>query len=626
MCGLFGRLSYADAAVHAPGEAIERGLLALAARRGPDDEGFCTPGPGCVMGLRRLSILDLSPAAGQPMRIADGRHCLVYNGELYNHAALRAELERAGVRFRSRGDTEVVLHALVTWGREALARFNGMFALAFYDARAGRVLLARDHAGMKPLYYLLSPAGVVFASQYDQILDHPWSADAACAPDALGLYLRLGYIPAPYAFLRGSHLLPPGAWLEVDSQRGVREGRFFEFPVERTPDLAGSEADDAVFVAVQAAVRRHLVADVPVGTFLSGGVDSPLIAATMRAMDPGPLRAFTLGTGGDEFDESADAAGYARAFGALHAVAHLTPDRVLPLVADVVSACAEPFADYSIFPTLCVSELARRDVKVVLSGDGGDELFFGYAGRSGTLLQLLTAARERGDGASGGDWLRILEAGRGTNDSRWPSTIGDLQRITHTRDADRWLRRVFPDLPPWPEECRLFAFDSRDPDRTADWLRWNEFVGYLPSVLQKVDRGSMFHSLEVRAPLLDREVIEVATRVHWRACLDPQRRIGKLPLRHLLARHCRQQTLAKRGFTVPMGAWLRGPLRALLQETLMRRSAIASLAVDRSALRELIGRHLAAAADLGWQLWLLLSLALWEDRYLSRRGAPYVER
>ena len=179
---------------------------------------------------------------------------------------------------------------------------------------------------------------------------------------------------------------------------------------------------------------------------------------------------------------------------------------------------------------------------------------------------------------------------------------------------------MFPDLPPWPEECHLFAFDSRDPDRTADWLRWNEFVGYLPSVLQKVDRGSMFHSLEVRAPLLDREVIEVATRVHWRACLDPQRHIGKLPLRHLLARHCRQQRLAKRGFTVPMGAWLRGPLRALLHETLMQRSAIAGLAVDHSALRELIGRHLASAADLGWQLWLLLSLALWEDRYLGRRA------
>jgi len=621
MCGLFGRLSYADAAVRAPDEAIERALLARAARRGPDDEGFCRPGPGCVMGLRRLSILDLSPAAGQPMRTTDGRHALVYNGELYNFSALRAELERAGVRFHSSGDTEVVLHALVTWGRAALARFNGMFALAFYDAHTGRVLLARDHAGMKPLYYLLSPAGVVFASQYDQILDHPWSANAAGAPDALGLYLRLGYIPAPYAFLRGSHLLPPGAWLEVDSQRGMREGRFFEFPVARTPDLAGSEADDAICAAVQAAVRRHLVADVPVGTFLSGGVDSPLVAATMRAMRPGPLRAFTLGTGGDEFDESADAARYARAFGASHAVAHLTPDRVLALVADVVSACAEPFADYSIFPTLCVSELARRDVRVVLCGDGGDELFFGYTGRSGALLSLLGAAGERGEGARGWSWLRILEAGRDMNDARWPTTIGDLQRIAHTRFADRWLQRVFPDLPPWPEEYRLFAFDSRDPDRTAEWLRWNEFVGYLPSVLQKVDRGSMFHSLEVRAPLLDREVIEVATRVHWRACLDPERRIGKLPLRHLLANHCRRQTLAKRGFSVPMGAWLRGPLRTLLQKTLMRRSAIAGLAVDHDALRDLIGRHLASAADLAWQLWLLLSLALWEDRYLSRRGA-----
>jgi asparagine synthase (glutamine-hydrolysing) len=621
MCGLFGRLSYADAAAHAPEQAVERGLLALATRRGPDDEGFCSPGPGCVMGLLRLSILDVSAAARQPMCTADGRHALVYNGELYNFAALRTELEHKGVHFHSRGDTEVVLHALVAWGTAALARFEGMFALAFYDARAGRVLLARDHAGMKPLYYFLAPAGVVFASQYDQILEHPWSRDAGNAPEALGLYLRLGHIPAPYAVLRGSHQLAPGTWIEVDNRRGVRDGRFFEFPSERTPDLDGSEADEAVSAAVEAAVRRHLIADVPVGTFLSGGIDSPLVAATMRAIAPGPLRAFTLGTGGDEHDESADAAVYARAFEASHVIGELTPDRALALVDDVVSACAEPFADYSIFPTLCVSELARREVKVVLCGDGGDELFFGYAGRSGTLLHRLATALERAGGSRAWDWMRLMESGRGQADPRWPDTIGDIQRISHTRGAESWLRRVFPTLPPWPKDYRVFEFDSRDLDRTAQWLRWNEFVGYLPSLLQKVDRGSMFHSLEVRAPLLDRAVIDVATRLPWRACLDPQHRLGKLPLRRALARRCRYQTRAKRGFTVPMGAWLRGPLRALLQDTLTKRRAVAGLEVLTDAVRDMIDRHLAATADLSWQLWLLLSLALWEDRYLRRRCA-----
>ena len=426
---------------------------------------------------------------------ADGRYVLVYNGELYNFPALRAELARGGVRFRSPGDTEVVLQALVTWGTEALARFNGMFALALYDAHARRLLLARDHAGMKPLYYLLAPQGIVFASQYDQILAHPWSRPAAYSPDALALYLRLGYIPAPYAALHGSHLLPPGGWLEVDSERRRRAGRFFEFPVARVPDLDGEEAVEAIDAALQAAVRRHLVADVPVGTFLSGGIDSPLIAATMRRIDAGPLRAFTLGTGGDAFDESPDAAVYAAAFGARHAIAHLTPARALDLIDDVVSACAEPFADYSIFPTLCVSALARQQVTVALCGDGGDELFFGYAGRSGALLHRLATAAQRGAGAPGWDWTRLLAGGKGERAPSGPSTVGDMQRLSHTHGTETWLPRVFPDLPPWPGDCGLFDYDGRDLDATAQWLRWNEFVGYLPSILQKVDRGSMFHSL-----------------------------------------------------------------------------------------------------------------------------------
>jgi asparagine synthase (glutamine-hydrolysing) len=619
MCGLVGRLTYADAP-DPPRDDTERQLLALVTRRGPDDEGVWSDSRGCVLGLRRLSVLDPSPAGHQPMCSADGRYALVYNGELYNFHALRAELERGGARFRSHGDTEVVLQALVTWSTGALARFNGMFALALYDSQARRILLARDHAGMKPLYYLLARQGIVFASQYDQILAHPWSRHATYSPDALALYLRLGYIPAPYAALHGSHLLPAGGWLAVDSERRWREGRFFEFPVGCAPDLDGDDAVDAVEAALQAAVRRHLVADVPVGTFLSGGIDSPLIAATMRAVDAGPLHAFTLGTGGDAFDESADATTYATAFGARHTVAHLTPGRALDLVDDVVSACAEPFADYSIFPMLFVSELARRQVTVALCGDGGDELFFGYAGRSGALLHRLATAGQRGASAPGWDWTRILDAGKDQGDPRWPATIGDLQRLSHTHGAESWLPRVFPGLPRWPGDCRLFDYGGCDLDATAQWLRWNEFVGYLPSILQKVDRGSMFHSLEVRAPLLDREVIDVATRVHWRACLDPQRRLGKLPLRRLLAKHTPQQTWAKRGFTVPMGVWLRGPLRPLLEEHVLAQDAIAGMAVDRAALRALFQRHLSSEADLGWHFWLLLSLALWERRYYRHRG------
>jgi asparagine synthase (glutamine-hydrolysing) len=621
MCGLVGRLSY-HGAEGAGGEETERRLLALVRRRGPDDEGVWSDGERCTLGFRRLAIIDPSAASRQPMCTADGRYALVCNGALYNFRELRVELERAGVHFRSNGDTEVVLNALVAWGRGALQRFNGMFALALYDVRARRVLLARDHAGMKPLYYLLAPRGVVFASQYDQILTHPWSRDAGEAPEAVGLYLRLGYIPAPYALLRGTHLVDAGGWVEIDAGGRLDRGRFFEFPVHREPDLSGEDAEEAVAAAVTAAVRRHLIADVPLGVFLSGGIDSPLVAATMRAVGADPVRAFTLGTGGDEFDESEDAAAYAGEIGAAHNVGHLTPSGALELLDDVDAACAEPFADYSIFPTLFVSRLARQQVKVALSGDGGDELFWGYAGRSGVLLDRLESAGGRRNAASGKgwDWVRLLAAGRRRSDGRWPASVGDLQRLSHTRAADGWLRRVFPDLPPWPEACSLFAYDGWELDRTAQWLRWNEFTAYLPMLLQKVDRGSMFHSLEMRVPLLDREVIEVATRIHWRACLDPTRRLGKLPLRRVLARHVRHHTWAKRGFTVPMDAWLRGPLRPVFEETVLAAEGIAGLAVSRRALGEMFERHLQGRSNSGWGLWVLLSLCLWERRHYDRRG------
>lgn len=612
MCGFVGQLTYSDARDTGADPATLRRLVELAARRGPDDEGVWSDAH-CRLGFRRLAILDPSPASHQPMRSTDGRYAIVYNGALYNFPALRRELEGAGVRFRSSGDTEVVLHALVTWGTDALARFNGMFALALYDAHTRRLLLARDHAGMKPLYYLLAADGVAFASQYDQLLAHPWSRTASCAPEAVGLYLRLGYIPAPYALLRDTHLLPAGTWLEITAERHRRGGRFFAFPQYREPDLHGDSANEAVAASITDAVRRHLIADVPVGAFLSGGIDSPLVTATMRAVSTEPVRGFTLGTGGNALDESPDAAAYAREIGVEHVVEHLTPAGALAMLDDAVAAYSEPCADYSIFPTLFVSRLARQRVRVALSGDGGDELFWGYVGRCAALLRRL-------DGESGGapsarfQLQRLLDR-QGATDPLWPGTIGDLHRLNHLHGAEGWLRHIVPDLPPWPPEFQLFAYSGREVDATAQWLRWNEFTGYLTMVLQKVDRGSMFHGLEVRSPLLDREVIDIASRVDWRSCLDAERRVGKLPLRRALAQRVRHQTWTKRGFTVPMDEWLRGPLRGVFEDAVLARGELVGLPLDRRALRELFDRHLKRGADYGWNLWVLLSLALWETRH-----------
>jgi asparagine synthase (glutamine-hydrolysing) len=617
MCGLVGALSFGDRIGISP--EIIGPITDLAARRGPDARGLWTDGNRCTLGFRRLSILDLTPAGNQPMHTPDGRFHLVFNGELYNFKEIRRELESVGVAFRSTGDAEVVLQALSTWGPEALGRFNGMFALGHYDEVEGRLLIARDHAGIKPLYVARTAMGVLIASQFDQILSHPWCRDSCLDTTSIGLFLRLGYIPAPHAALMGVSMMEPGTWLDVDRDGKENAGRFFEFPRRQESLLSSNEAREAVDAAVSGAVRRQLVSDVPVGLFLSGGIDSPLVAAMMREAVGGPIPAFTIGTDGGATDEGEDAKRYAAEIGLDHHLDRPLDSSVLGLIQDAVSACSEPFADPSIIPTLLVSRHASRNVKVVLSGDGGDELFWGYEGRFASILRLSEQFRQPYWYRSARRGLRrVLGIGTAQPNIRF-RTLGHWYRAKHSRLSEHWLERLFPDLPPWGEETRLFDYDGADPDETADWMRWNEYVGHLTMVLLKVDRASMYHSLEVRVPLLDREVIDTALRVDWKSCLDLKRGVGKLPLRDALARRVRHQTPGKRGFSPPLGDWMRGPLLPMLEEVLCERESILDVSLDGGAMRALIRAHQRREADFGWGLWVLLSGALWEDAYLHRR-------
>ena len=614
MCGIAGELRFNKAA--GPKANWEK-ISSMMARRGPDDAGTWSDDGRCTLVFRRLAIIDLSLKGHQPMTVCNGRYVLVFNGEVYNFMALRKRLESLGVKFCSTSDSEVVLYALIEWGIAALERFNGMFALGFYDTVEKRLLLARDHAGIKPLYYLIGPEGVVFASQYNQIMAHPWSRHLGISQEALGLYLRLAYIPAPYALLQDTHMLEPGTWIQVTGRGQVHQGQFFEFPRCDTPSLKGDDAIEAVDAVVTEAVQRHLISDVPVGAFLSGGIDSPLVVAKMKSTSACAIRAFTIGTSDAGTDESKDAMMYAREIGVEQTVEHVTPDTALGLIDKVIDACGEPFGDYSMFPTMMASQFASRDYKVMLSGDGGDELFWGYPGRFGSLLKMSKDfrlpfywRRIRGAIQSG---LRIGNKG---NFLRLRS-LGDCHRTMLTHLPEYWLRRVFPSLPAWPPECKAFEYTSHEPNSAAQWARWNEFVYHLPWVLKKVDRASMYHSLEVRVPLLDREVVEVASQIDWRECLDLDQKIGKLPLRHALARHTQYQSRSKRGFEVPMGTWLRTSLREVFEESLLKRDEILGLRIDKKALRELFSIHLSGQRDYSWGLWPLLSLAWWVDKHYT---------
>ncbi|MCI0416466.1 asparagine synthase (glutamine-hydrolyzing) [bacterium] len=624
MCGIYGQFSFRNR-IGAEDKAECERAVSLMQRRGPDDEGIWTDSESCILGFRRLTILDLTPAGHQPMFTRDGRFALVYNGEVFNYRELREELQNEGFHPRSTGDAEVVLGAIVQWGKKALERFQGMFALAVYDRMEKKLLLARDHAGIKPLYYLLTSHGLVFSSQYDQILSHPWSKQLSISSDGLALYLRMGYIPAPYAILENTFMMEAGSWLQTDCHGNLRQENFFEFPVFPEPDLRGEEAIDAVDDAISRAVKRHLVSDVPVGTFLSGGIDSPLVAAKMKSeLADSPL-AFTIGVTDPEMDESPDAREYARILGLDHHWEMVTPNQGVSLVEDAVAACGEPLADISIIPSMIVCRQASRHVKVMLSGDGGDELFWGYAGRFNSILRksadfrqpyLLRSAR----------WgmKKLFNIGNGYWNLRYRS-IGQWFREKHSRLTDQNLESIFIQPPEWPESCTLFHYDGWKPEETAQWLRWNEFRGHLTMVLLKIDRASMYYSLEVRVPLLDREVIQIALRTDWESCINMVQDRGKIPLRESLTRHVHYQSQLKRGFDVPLHQWLQGPLRQILEDCLLQRKEILGVNFQRGGIQALADRHWSGETDEAQSLWTLLHLSMWEQKHYRQSSKQFLQ-
>ena len=616
MCGIAGMLVRDGLS----GEDLtEVGALGeLMARRGPDDVGEWND-QHCAFSFRRLSIIDLGHGGHQPMVSADGGHVLVFNGELYNYRELRRELEAAGRRFRSSSDTEVVLQSLAHWGESALARFNGMFAIAWYRTGPRTLVLARDPVGIKPLLWWASPEAFVFGSQYDQVVRHRRCRRDRVDPAALHLYLRLSYLPLHHALLEGTGQVPPGHLLEVRPGESpvLRLFRPLREPVPGGARLVGAAAEAAVAEAVDRAVDRQRVADVQVGSFLSGGVDSPLVAACLQQGSEEPVPAFTIGTDDAASDESAPATAYAKLLGVEHHLRRITGDDAIKLLDDVAAANTEPFGDYSSFPTLLVSQLASEHVKVVQSGDGGDELFWGYprfakVRRARRWFHLPTAARVVAYGAT----KPLPRDRRPARGIMFPS-VGDWYLDAHSGLRASDFQRIAPGLAPLPADFTLFERPHPgSDDELLQWMRANELACHLPMILQKVDRAAMHHSLEVRVPLLDLELLDVAARVDPSACLDGT--VGKRVLRAALERHVPRERIPtpKRGFTVPMREWLRHDLRDSVEDLLLQGDAFPAGLFDRDGLRGFYRDHLDGRLDLTRGLWNLLALQLWSNRHL----------
>ncbi len=624
MCGLAGIVTF-------DGSPVERGALRRMAEtlrhRGPDAEGFyedATAAPGVGLAHRRLSIIDLSQIADQPLPNEDGSIQVLLNGEIYNFRELRSGL-LSRHSFRSRGDTEVVAHLYEERGDEAVGALDGMFALALWDGRRRRLLLARDAFGKKPLYYFHDARRFVFASEIKALLAAGVPAEMNDA--ALGEYLALGYAPTPATLFRGIHKLPPASLLVIDGSGPPQPRSYWDLHFPRATEALDVSMDTAaarVGELLTDAVRKRLVADVPLGVLLSGGVDSSAVAALMARLQPGRVKTFTVGFEGDAFyDERAHAERVARHIGSEHHAAAVRPEAAA-LVETLLHHHDEPFGDSSALPTYLVSREARRHVTVALNGDGGDETFAGYDRFQAALLAeaLPLPARRllRGLG-------RLLPEG--------DSYHGLLRRLR--RFSDHAARPLDERLLAWtgvfdPAALRTLAGEAAaDPERllasyrqalarcngasTLSRLLYLDARTYLvDDLLPKMDRMTMAHGLEARSPLLDRPLMEyVATLPDaLKRRGGAAKRVLKAAVRDLLP----PQTLTRRkhGFGVPLGEWFRADLRPMLEDTLLASPRLGNrLRIE--AVRGLAADHFARRADRGHQLWTLMTLELWMRKH-----------
>jgi asparagine synthase (glutamine-hydrolysing) len=609
MCGIVGTANLDGTPVDETDVAAANALLA---HRGPDGEGLFLHENVCLA-HRRLAIID--PRLGrQPFLSEDGQLALTYNGEIYNYVELRAELPPE-TRFATQSDTEVVLKSYQRWGMECLQRFRGMFAFALYDASNRRLFLVRDRVGIKPLYYCQSGRRFAFASELAALLAFPW-LERKIDTASVAQYFRYAYVPTPATIYRGIHRLEPGCYLSIDTATGaISMHRYWDLAVA----VAAGEEEarlERLNALLDDTIRLYVRSDVPFGSFLSGGVDSSLVTALMTRTLRDPVRTYSIGFRESPHSELGFAAEASRTVGTVHHERLLTPDLALQTLGRLAWHFGEPFGDSSSIPTYYVSREAAQHVKMVLSGDGGDELFGGYDSYRTAFADLsdpLYPAKRIVAGA-----LRRMPVGDRLRTRLRRRAIGllelqDSQRFIFDRNALQALL-VAPDI---PSPVRHRSAMGADADVIAV-LQAEDFKGYLPDdVLTKVDRMSMANSLEVRVPLLDHEIVEFAFALPLSLRLRGVRRGDRIETKHLLkrsaARFYPRQFLSrpKQGFGIPIVEWCVGPLRGLIVQRLTaRRSALFDW-VRREEVARLVAPLAAGRAEHVAKLWSLLMFDLW---------------
>lgn len=643
MCGIAGFYSkkrYSDLRENLPEAA------SFLKHRGPDDAGlYFDKNAGVGLAHRRLSVLDLSSAGHQPMQSEDSAVTITYNGEIYNFIQIQNELRKKGHRFHSASDTEVIIHAYLEWGIRCIQRFIGMFAFAIWDARSKTLIMARDRMGIKPIYYYFYNGTFLFASEL-KALTAFCSFEKRINFHALDLFLHYQYIPCPHSIYKNTFKLPPGQLLIFDGQY-LKQETYWRLP-SRRPVESGAEKNEPEYLEhldglLTQAVSDRLVSDVPLGTLLSGGIDSSLVAALMKKIHPGDVKTFSIGFSERGYNEAPHAKRIAKFLNTRHTEFYVSPEDVLGVVPEIPMIYDEPFADASALPSFLVSRLTRSQVTVALSGDGGDEQFCGYARYAGThaahrLLHPFPLPIRRMIAAA----LNILP----------PSVV---LRIYHKlmplfppalqmeNFKDKWQKLIlqfsYSDIEEmYRETIRIFSFgqirqllnDHRSflPgqfeaafDQTADWPDVSRFMfvdqmTYLPdAMLTKVDRASMAVGLEIRVPLLDHRVVEYTASIP--ESLKCRHGKGKYLLKKLLERYLPANLFErpKMGFAVPIEQWLRREMKPLVDDYLSEQRLKKEGIFNPRFVNRLIEEHLSEKANHQYRLWTLLVWQMWKETW-----------
>jgi asparagine synthase (glutamine-hydrolysing) len=627
MCGIAGFVSRNEHREMAAARAVLDRMCRVIAHRGPDDQGMLVD-ERVALGMRRLSIIDL-PGGHQPMSGCGGAVTIVFNGEIYNYRELQRELESRGHQFKTHSDTETIVHTYEEYGASCVEHLRGMFAFAIWDSRSRELFIARDRVGKKPLYYTITPGGtLMFGSELKSLREHP-EFRAEINLEALDAYLTFGYVPDPLTIFRDVHKLPPGHYLMFKDDR-VRVEQYWDFPYEhpqQNPARSEDECLEELRELLDEAVRLRMEADVPLGAFLSGGVDSSTVVGLMSRHASQPVKTFSIGFHEDSYNELKYARIAAERFGTDHHEFVVTPD-ICEIVDDLVWHFDEPFADSSAIPTYMVSKLAREHVTVALSGDGGDELFAGYTRyaldrkrsgfanlprvvRQGVMQPL---GRNLPHGAWGRNYLHNVAL------DPLDRYIEDVSVFTRLNRPSLYTKSFQQQLGTSEAAQRFRELAARSrADASLDPLLYLDSKTYLPGdILTKVDRMSMAVSLEARVPLLDHKLIEfVCTRI------PASMKMKGLETKHIFKRAVRDLVPTeildrpKQGFGIPIDQWINQQLRERVRGTLTEPRTMQRGYVEPRYVQLLLDEHERGRRDHATELWTLFMLELWQRKFVD---------